>query len=152
MTAMSAEQREAGRQLDGEIAERVMGWTREFDGLNHRWLRNGLRGEYENGPLGMRWAPSEDIRCAFQVVEAMRERFPGWIWEINLSSNGVAVRCCRIGETPWTLVNPRTATGTAALSLAICLAALATNLDAYAPQSAVKTPSAPADSGAPTNG
>jgi hypothetical protein len=111
--------REAGNALDADLC-RALGWASVIGDEEVFWRT-------EHGETVGRTEPpalSSDIALAFQVVGAMRERCPGWDWQINVSSNGAAVRCCYLGETPWTLINPRKATGLAALSLAICLAAL----------------------------
>lgn len=58
-----------GRELSRLVAEQVMGWHQEFDGLNERWVEvDGERVEYIDT-----WMPTELIMFAFQVVEKMRE-------------------------------------------------------------------------------
>lgn len=152
------EQREAGRVLDAEIAERVCSWVwtpwrdewHRPDGCydGDEWagparrdelvLRDGRFGPA--GPPGPYCSPpprySTDIAAAFQVVEAMIAA--GWRIYIDGPKNG---------DEEWRAMFAQDrvseSAGANALPLAICLASLAAIFAASSGQSAVENPSAP---------
>lgn len=68
---MSEESREAGRELDALIAEKVMGWT--VDPIYRMYTGAGMRHAVGNN-LDTRFNPSTNIAAAWEVVEKMRER------------------------------------------------------------------------------
>lgn len=53
------------REIDAEVAEKVMGW-----GHAHRWSDWTLKGRVM---AGNSWSPSTDIAAAWEVVEKVRE-------------------------------------------------------------------------------
>lgn len=73
------------RELDALVAEKVMGWKRrKIAGSLAVYGGKGCRGRVETN-----FRPSESISCAFEVVEAMRER--GYGIEIHVTPQGVGV-------------------------------------------------------------
>ena len=68
---------EAGPELDRLVAEKVMGWT-NLDDMWSPFLRNPSTGLYRKdaNQQKTRWAPSTDIRAAWEVVEKLRT--DGW--------------------------------------------------------------------------
>ena len=75
------------RALDAEVAEKVMGWWL-FEASGETWAATtkvrlpSIQGVTDRlmfagrqyGFFAKGWSPSTDIACAWQVVEAMRER------------------------------------------------------------------------------
>lgn len=128
----------SGRELDAEVAERVMGWTIAPEG--DRW-RVSATGDYCNSwsvdspnladldddindrVYGRYAMPrySESIEAAMQVVQQMRER--GYGWTICTHKDGWFVRCFELPDEglQWrhsTVVKE-------SLAEALCLSALA---------------------------
>lgn len=69
------EQVTAGREMDADVAERVFGWTVERQSGNSPWLvkRGDARWDrIEGHPF------STNIAAAWQVVEEVQRRNPGW--------------------------------------------------------------------------
>lgn len=144
--------RDAGRLLDAEVAERVMGysWYSFEDGGVFTYLTKWMNTEREtmiarrrDGTLdsyhGREY--STDIASAFLVVEAMQAQ----VWGITIQN------WSHYGEKWWTVVfrshplgPPPVEAKADSLPLAICLAALAA-LEADASQRAVEGPSTPRD-------
>lgn len=115
-------ERKAGRELDAEVAERVMGWRVERQRGNSPWLVK--RPDHEWSRIEQH-AFSTDIAAAWQVVEKMQA--DGWGHK-HLTHSQYA-------ESPsveWTFMQPgkgiRSIVKAEAMTapLAICLAALAT--------------------------
>lgn len=76
---------EAGRELDAEVATKVMGWSVE--------LIVGPRDAFEEwrDPQGWRYGPdpkpySTDIAAAWQVLEHVSAS--GWLWQIDMATEG----------------------------------------------------------------
>ena len=94
-----SEELPAGRELDALVAERVMGWTYQHDGLvSMRWYDaagNPIKG-YGPGEWGRSYrefAPSTDIAAAWLVVEKLIA--DGWFidmthegtWRVRLTKH-----------------------------------------------------------------
>ncbi len=66
---------EAGPELNAEIAEKVMGWTRgtrsTFSGPVPCWL------DKQQQVHRLDWNPSTDIAAAWEVLDKMRDMLPG---------------------------------------------------------------------------
>lgn len=137
------EQREAGRGLDAEIAERVMGYSwYSFEDSSVftylvKWMntdRETMVGRRRDGALDSYTGRdySTEVAAAFQVVEAMLA--DGW---------RIYIDGPRFGDTEWRVMFAKDRLNEWALAdtlpLAICLASLAA-LDASTPPSAVEDP------------
>ena len=64
-----------GPELDAKVAE-ALGWVKNFDGLNDRWMIDGTNHHYVNRAPGNRptvgsFSPSTDIAAAWGLVEEM---------------------------------------------------------------------------------
>jgi len=76
------------RELDAEVAEKVMGWTVEKcqgepfhyfqkDPYKHMGIAQACAEQLKKMylPVDDLWSPSTDIKAAWEVVEKIRERF-----------------------------------------------------------------------------
>ena len=106
------------RELDAEVAEKVMGWKPLEDSAmypNHGWA--GSDGLFLCHAFD--FEPSTDIAAAFQVVEKMRERG----YEFSLDSNTAGDK--QDGEPLWIASVGKWSRMGQTPSEAICRAALA---------------------------
>jgi hypothetical protein len=75
------------REIDAEVAEKVMGWKNRHEYYEHNITRfedsNG-KFYYIGDKAGSPWSPSTDIAAAFQVVEKMEDR--GFFFELSNTS------------------------------------------------------------------
>ena len=107
------------RELDALVAEKVMGWKEEFDGLNMRWTLDGERWAGDSGYVNG-WSPSTRISHAWQVVEKMLPAI-GHIYPAVDLETGELLHWCAVVETGDTSRQGVTAD---TAPRAICLAAL----------------------------
>ena len=97
---MNVDKMEAGRLLDAEIAERVMGWTRypeKMDRTDNRTINDVLycppEMPYDKNALNVVPNYSTDIAAAWEVVEKLRA--DGWALFIQSESSGWSVEIAR---------------------------------------------------------
>jgi hypothetical protein len=126
----------ATRELDAEVADRVMGWTLA---TNNAWPPESstycnhptcglLIAEYRgfNGYVWTEWQPSKCMNAAMQVVEAMRRR--GYWFKMNYGYIGDPIGYVYFDEKDWADPNPmyfERYEGIEQLPAAICRCALA---------------------------
>jgi hypothetical protein len=87
----------SGRELDAEVAERVMGFRRETNGT-YRHPNTPFSAYTLIPPHRERDLPaySESVEAAVQAVEKMRER--GYGWTISTHKDGWFVRCFELPD------------------------------------------------------
>lgn len=81
------------KELDAEVAEKVMGWPRhqylqhEFGTRTYPYFaveRDGVRVDFDDEEFPRLFAPSTSLTAAFEVVEKMR--VDGWHFSLHSNS------------------------------------------------------------------
>lgn len=80
-----------GRDLDAEVAERVMGWARQPD---YNYWMTFLAGSFQLRALIATWKPSESVDTAMQVEDRIAELgkqgdYIAALWDVMGADRGV---------------------------------------------------------------